>query len=428
MIGIAVFVLSSITVTLSGPSAVLVWLVAAALMFIIALNFAELATAFPKAGGVYVYPNEIFGKENKVGSFLGHLTGWLYWFTFGVLANVIGAIFIGEYAAIFIPWAARYSTLIAIFALVLVWALNLVGVVPTGLVNTILTFGLITVMLIYVAVGIPRIHLEYYHPFVEGYMGFRGLLLGITIAWLGYTAWIAITSLAEEIREPEKTIPRALSIAMFTVALLYFLVLFVTFGLGRWTEFTQQNPFGYYSPFSYAASKLGSPWIASILALGAILAITTTMIVLVLDSSRVLLAMGRTGMLPQIFSHTHVRFKTPWFSLTFLTVVSAAFVTQPREIISYLVQMGGGSFGIIIFISCLSLVYMRRFRRDVEAKFRVPGGYVLPIAAMAIIVVAMTQYESAVYYLTGGWTLVGCVYYGLRTFVFNKILRKQNHI
>jgi len=414
MIGIAVFVLSSITATLAGPSAVLIWVVAGGLMFIIALNFAELATAFPRAGGIYVYPYETFGGGSGLGVFVSHLTGWLYWFTFGVLANVIGAIFIGQYVAIFIPGAAAYSTYIAVVVLVFVWALNLVGVVPTGIVNTILTACLIAIMLIYVCVGLPAVNLAYYHPFISGYMGSRGFLVGVTIAWLGYTAWISITSIAEEIKEPQKTIPKAISFAIFAVASIYFLVLFVTFGLAPWSEFTEKNPFGYYSPFSYAASKLGVPWVTPLVSLAAILAITTTMIVLVLDSSRVLLAMGRTGMLPTIFSRVNERFKTPWFSLTFLTVVSIAFVTQPPWVVQYLIQMGGGSFGVIIFISCICVIYLRRWRPEVKAKFRMRGSYILPLAAMCIIGVAMTQYDSIVYYLTGGWIAIGCIYYLLR--------------
>jgi amino acid transporter len=97
-------------------------------------------------------------------------------------------------------------------------------------------------------------------------------------------------------------------------------------------------------------------------------------------------------------------------SLTLLLIVSAVMVTQP-QLIQVLIQMGGGSFGIICIICSFSLIFLRHYRKDVKPSFKVPGGLAIPILAIAIILLAMTQYEGVVYYLTAGWIGCGGIYY-----------------
>jgi len=416
MVGIAVFVLSPTTVMLAGPAAILVWILAGVLMYIIALNFIELATAFPKAGGIYVYPYETFGRRKGPRTFFSFLTGWLYWFTFGVIAQTVGAIYLAQLIATFIPGFEAYTVPVAVLFIVFVWAINCLGIRLTGITNTILTSILIALMICYIAVGIFNVDLTHYTPFISGQMGLGGGLLSITIAWLGYTAWIALTSIAEEVKEPQRTIPKAISIAFPITAVFYFLILFVTFGAAPWTDFTPQNTFAFYAPLSYAATKFSAPWLIPVISLAAIIAILTTMTVLFLDSSRVLLAMGRTGIFPRPFAYIHRRFNTPIVSLTFLLIISIGVAMFP-QFVSFLIQMGGGSFGIICIICSLSVIFLHRYRGDVKPSFRVPGGVVLPIVAIIIIAVAMTQYEGIVYYLTLGWIAVGCIYYTIRHIV-----------
>jgi APA family basic amino acid/polyamine antiporter len=413
MVGIAVFVLSPTTAMLSGPAAVLVWVLAGVLMYIIALNFIELATAFPKAGGIYIYPYETFGRRNGPRTFFSFLTGWIYWFTFGVIAQTVGAIYLAQLIANFIPGFEAYTVPVAVMFIVLVWGINCLGIRPTGLANTVLTILLLALVITYIVVGVFNVNLDYYTPFVAGQMGWSGCLLSVTIAWLGYTAWIALTSVAEEVKEPQRTIPRAISIALPITAAFYFLILFVTFGAAPWTDFTPENSFAFYAPLSYAASRFGAGWLTPFISLAAIVAILTTMVVLFLDSSRVLLAMGRTGILPRPFAYVNKRFNTPIISLTFLLAVSVGVAMYP-DVIYFLIQMGGGSFGIICVICSLSVIFLRKYRRDVKPSFRVPGGIILPIVAIIIIAVAMTQYEGIVYYLTLGWIAVGCIYYIIR--------------
>jgi APA family basic amino acid/polyamine antiporter len=418
MVGIAIFTLSSTTFALCGPSAVLAWAAAGALMLAIGLNFAELASAFPRAGGVFMYPREALGRYGPLGDLLSFLSGWIYWFTFGVLANVIGAEFVGQYLSMLLPSMALHPTAAASAALALVFALNLLGIRIAGIANAVLTSMLVSIMAIYSAFALPRVDLGLLRPFLSGQLGLRGFFISITVAWLGYTAWMAITSVAEEVRDPKRTVPRALSASISIVALLYVSALLATVGNVRWEELTMGNPEGFYAPFALVAAGLGLPWLRGLVYLAGVLAILTTMLVLLMDGSRVLYAMGKHGALPKAFALTNRRFGTPWASLAFLAAASVALLAQPPSLVYYLIQMGGANFGLIIAIDCACLLHLklsaRRAHPSYDPEYRVPGGPALPILAIAVIALAMSQYDMEVYRLTLGWIGAGMAAYALR--------------
>ncbi|MEM3574284.1 MAG: APC family permease [Candidatus Bathyarchaeia archaeon] len=415
MIGIAIFTLPSTTFALCGPSAVLAWALAGALMLIIGLTIAELASAFPRAGGISRYPREALGHRGALGGLLAFLSGWIYWFTFGVLANVIGAMFIGQYLSMLLPSIAPHPTAMALAALALVFALNLLGIRIAGIANAILTAALISIMILYSVIALPKADLSLFRPFLSGQLGLRGFLISITVAWLGYTAWMAITSVAEEVRDPQRTVPRAISASITIVAALYLSSLLATIGNVGWMELTMGNPEGYYAPFALAAAALGLDWLRGLIYLAGLLAISTTMLVLLMDSSRVLYAMAKDGALPRALAATSRRFGTPWASLVFLSAASAMLLIQPPSLIYYLIQMGGANFGLVITMNCACALYLKLFRKGAyNPRYRAPGGPALPAISIALMALAMSQYDMEVYRLALGWIGIGAAAYALR--------------
>lgn len=415
MIGIAIFTLPSTTFALCGPSAVLAWALAGALMLVIGLTIAELASAFPRAGGISRYPREALGHMGALGDLLGFLSGWIYWFTFGVLANVIGAMFIGQYLSMLLPPAAPHPTATALAALALVFALNLLGIRIAGIANAVLTAALISIMILYSAIALPRIDLGLFEPFVSGQLGLRGFFVSITVAWLGYTAWMAITSVAEEVRDPQRTVPRAISASITIVAALYLSSLLATAGNAGWGELAMGNPEGYYAPFALIASNLGLHWLRVLVYIAGLLAIVTTMLVLLMDGSRVLYAMAMDGSLPRALRATSRRFGAPWASLAFLSAASALLLIQPPSLIYYLIQMGGANFGLVVAMNCACALYLKIFRKgSYNPRYRAPWGPSLPAISIALMALAMSQYDMEVYRLALGWIGAGMVVYALR--------------
>lgn len=416
MIGIAIFTLPSTTFALCGPSAVLAWALAGALMLIMGLNLAELASAFPRAGGIAMYPKEALGSTGALGDFLGFISGWIYWFTFGVLANVIGALFVGRYVSMLLPSMAPDPAAMALAALALVFALNLLGVRVAGIANAVLTAALVAIMILYSALALPRIDPGLLEPFLSGQLGPRGFLISITVAWLGYTAWMAITSVAEEVRDPQRTIPRAISASISIVAALYLCALLATAGNARWEELSMGNLEGYYAPFALVAARLGLNWLKGPIYLAGLLAILTTMLVLLMDGSRVLYAMGKGGALPRALAATSRRFGTPWASLALLSAASAILLAQPPSLVYYLIQMGGANFGIVMAINCACALRLKLSpgRRGCGPGYRAPGGPALPILAIAIAALAMSQYDIEVYRLALCWIGIGALIYAAR--------------
>jgi APA family basic amino acid/polyamine antiporter len=274
MIGGAIFVLGAQTGMITGPSALLAWALAGLLMFVIALVLVEQTTAFPRAGAIPAYAMETFGKSFFVRSFASFMGGWG-----SLLGQWLGvpfcAMYVGGYAVSLIPALAGYETVITLLVLTFAFLLNISGISITGKANAVLTLLLLILMFSFFARGAPAAKLENYTPFFA--TGGINFLKAIPIAALGYGAWLSILAAAEEVKEPEKTLPKAIGLSILVTTVFYLMMLYPLYGSVNWKEFTPDNPFAYWAPLSYAAVKFapGEAWVQVAISLAAILALVT---------------------------------------------------------------------------------------------------------------------------------------------------------
>jgi APA family basic amino acid/polyamine antiporter len=382
MIGSAVFYFPAFTGLWVGPASVLAWFLAGIGMLSVALCYTELSTAFPEQGGPAVFPAETFGHRPFIRRFFAYLEGVCYclgWM-FGV---AISAWFVASYASRIPLLAVGGQTIpLALIAIVASFAVTVVGINVTTRANLVLTAFILAVLVVFVAMGLGNAESGNLTPFFTS--GSLGFLEAVGVALTGYGAWTVIPSTAEEVKNPEKTLPRAIIGSLLIVTVLYTVVVFV-FQAGVSPDAFERGTRIMYAPLSVVAEQTGSLLLARYaLPLAALVAIFTTMLVGMTSAARVLWAMGRRGILPAVLATTHSRTETPWVSLLVIAVASCVLVLL-RNLYGQVVLAALIGTVIPYAINILAFVGLRYYRPDVTPTFRAPGGYVLPVVAFVFL-------------------------------------------
>jgi APA family basic amino acid/polyamine antiporter len=415
MMGSAVFGISGMTYAMAGPAALVSWLLGGLIMLLYSFNIAELATTFPRAGGIFVYPSETLGKTKAQKVFLGWIASWS-WLICVVIGTGFSAIFIAGYLGAIFPGLQQYTVPIGVLWVILCWFLNVIGISQLGKINTVLTILLLLLCLGYIFLGIGNVDFANFSPFFNtGSMGSKGILASIPMAMLGYGSVIAIASIAEEIKDPQKTIPKAIGLSQLIVIIFYIVMLFVTFGNVYWQELAPNTP-QFFAPIEYAASKFapGSKLPVAI-SLAAILAITTTMLVMVMDAGRILLALGRAGFLPHVFSGISEKYKTPFFSLTIVGIISALIAAFPA-FAQQIVGTGSFTMAVMVILEVLSLMALKKHPVHTQGKFELRWGPVAPVLAIIAVIITVSQLEAASITMSAWLYLIAVLWFAIRYF------------
>ena len=409
MVGSAIFTLSGVTYSLGGPSAILSWIIAGVVILIYSMCIAELATIFPIAGGIFVYPYEVFGKTKAQKSFAGWFSAWSR-LNSSVLGTSFSAIFVSQYLGAIIPGVGEYRVLVAVLTIGLCFILNSINISFMGKINSILTYSLMIVCIAYGIIGIQHADISYFTPFFgQGTMGMNGFLASIPIAMVAYGSIIAISSAAEEIRNPQKTIPKATAISILLTIVMYSLLLFTTFGLVHCSEFAN-NEYAIYSPMYYALSVglPSMPWLSILISVAAVFALMTTLLILTMESGRILMISSQLGLLPRAIGKVNSKTKTPINALLLASVIAAVVACFPQFTME-IVNTGSFCSGVVVIFLIVTLITAKRKGIDSKGAFKVPGGLLLPVVSLIIIAFTLTQLDKSAYILSGWWYLIGLI-------------------
>lgn len=401
MIGSAIFSLSGLTIVDAGPSATVSWIIAAVIMLIYALCVAELSTIFPKSGGVFVFPAKALGKNPQQGSLWGWLSTWGY-----INANIVAVAFSAVYISIYLGAgfgiSNEWQVPLAIISILFCLLLNALRVAVAGKVNGILVSGLVLALGIFIVVAFfgDKWNTTLLTPFFsQGQAGIFGFLSAVPTAMMAYGSIVAIAFMVGDVKNPQKNVPKSILIAMAIVAFLYVMVILATSGIIT-AEFLQENPGLTYIPLYAAAnSKLTAfPWLSKVISIAAILALLTTMLVLIALTSRAMQASSENKLLPKLFAKKG-KGGTPLFSSAIFSLVSIALACFPvftQDIIGF-----AALFSVVtITINFISLIVARKKFPNGENRFHAPGGKILPIAGMALIAVCYIPDIA-----NGGWLI-----------------------
>jgi len=314
MVGSGIFLLPSSLAATAGPVSILAWVFTGIGAMLLALVFARLGRAYPKTGGPYVYVRRAFGD------FMGFWTGWSYWINAWVGNGAIAIAFAG-YLAVFWARASTYwvATVIAIGLVWLLTLVNVAGVKQAGWVQAVTTVVKFVPLLVIGVVGLFFMHGSNFQPFTLTH----GFDWGISSAAL-LTLWAFIglesaTVPAEEVKDPERTIPRATIVGTGAATAVYLISSIALFGMIASSTLAKST-----SPFADGANVIfGGTWGGKAIAVVAMFSIFGVLNGWILLQGRVPLAAAEDGLFPKQFARVDEKRKTPVFGI----VASSVLIT-----------------------------------------------------------------------------------------------------
>jgi len=209
MIGSGIFVLPSLAFKITGPAVILAYVIAGIVVLPAVFSKAEMATAMPSAGGTYLF------IDRAMGPMLGTIAGFGVWFslTFKAAFALVG---LSAYLSLFFTADARLVGLVITAVLI---ALNLVGVKQSTAFQTVLVTGVLIVLAVFVGTGVPQVDTAAFEPFLT--QGNKALFSAAAVVFISYAGVTKIASIAEEVRDPQRNIPRGMFLSIGLMILLY---------------------------------------------------------------------------------------------------------------------------------------------------------------------------------------------------------------
>jgi amino acid transporter len=425
MIGAGIFVLTGIAAGEAGPASLLAFTLNGCVTLLTAFAYAELASAVPRAGGGYSFVRMAFPGAT------GFIAGWLLWFAYIVACSLYALGFAGYFWEFFhkyipgptvgiIGFIGEHPAILLItffVGAVFVW-LNFRGAEVTGKTENLLTVSKLIVLCIFVFFGLsviferPEKAVDNLLPFFPSGMG--GVLIAMGLTFIAFEGYDLIATVAEEIKNPEKNIPRATFISLGITIVIYLLILFVSLSaIDTGGEPTWQFLGKYKETAIVRAAEAFMPAIGvGIIVFGGLLSTMSALNATVMAASRVAFSMGRDLLLPKSISKIHSKRRTPHIAVLvtgILLIVMA--LTIPLEAV--------GSAASLIFLLTfalvnLSVIVLRRKHPEIPRKYKVPLYPVLPILGFTMnIFLALYQFkfQPLAWYITGAWIFIGLLFY-----------------
>ena len=430
-VGAGIFVLTgSVAAEHSGPAVGVSFLLASIVCLLAGLCYAELAAMIPVAGSAYSYTYATLGEG------IAWTVGWCLMLEYLFSASLVAISWAGYAQSTLhqmgfdLPaaWLAapfdvkdgwhvfRTSTLVNAPAVLVTVACTLIllGRLKTSArLNNVMVVSKVIAILVVVFVGAGHVHTALWHPYVPpntgmfGVYGWSGVFQGTAILFFAYIGFDAVSTMGQEARNPQRTIPLSLLLGLAICAVLYLAVSFVVTGL------VPYHDLGVPDPMYLALDRAGPSvlWAKYLVGFVAVAGLISVLLVTLMGQVRIFYAMGRDGLLPAAFARVHPRTHTPHISTIVTGVVSSvAAGVLPLGLLGDIISMGTLlAFGIV----CGGVLMLRRTRPDLRRPFRAPGGLWVPLAGALCCAGLMATLPRLAWIGFLVWLVIGLAVYAL---------------
>ncbi len=421
IIGTGIFVLTGLAAArYSGPAIMISFVITGTLCAFVALCYAELASALPVSGSAYSY------SYASMGELAAWIMGVLLILEYGISASTVSVGWSGYAVSLLhdmgidIPAALQAApgtevrdgagrllgvgvvNLPAILIIAAVTSLLVVGVSESATVNNIIVAVKVTVVLAFIAIGSFFVHPANWHPLIPAQIppppagapmdmfhqitralwdvftgssnskyGVSGVITGAARIFFAYLGFEAVSTAGAEARNPAKDMPVGIIGALVICTILYIATSAVLVGIVPYQQL--DNP----APIAVAVNRMGMPWFAALVKVGAIAGLTSVMLVLLYGQTRIFYTMSRDGLIPKVMSVVHARFQTPWINtiiVGFLACGAAGFLSL--DTLADVSNVGSlTAFALV----CITVIYLRISNPGLARPFRVPLFPLVPI-------------------------------------------------
>ena len=348
-------------VTTSGPGITLLYLLVIPFFWCIPVSLvsAELTTAMPVEGGFYRWTRAAFGD------FWGFLAGWWNWSASFLLGGAYAVLF-ADYFLYYVKmtWWEHYLLSVALIVF-LTW-INIRGIQMVGQVATALEIFIFIPIIIMVVIALAHWHQNPFQPWLVPHQAtFKVFGVGLALGLWLYSGYEQLSTVAEEVENPQRAYPRALALVVPLSIAAYFLpTLAGLAAAGSWAKWTT----GY---FSDAARNIGGPWLGTWMAAAAMVGSVALLNSTILTTTRMPFAMAEDGYLPDILTRKHKRYGTPWLAIIVSALIYALLSWKSLgQLISVYIWLRSAT----TVLTVLSGWKLRRIRPDLSRSFVVPGG------------------------------------------------------
>ena len=430
IIGAGLFSLTGIAAAeYAGPAVVLSFVFAAIGCAFAGLCYSEFATMIPVAGSAYTYAYATMGE------FLAWTIGWSL-----VLEYAIGAATVSiswssymvsllhdwgldlPYQLIASPWQPvmlpngelvhGIVNLPAVFIVVLISLLLMTGIRESARATAVMVVIKVSVVVVFILAGWAFMRPQNHVPFIPpntgqfGEFGWSGILRAAGIIFFAYIGFDAVSTAAQEARNPQRNMPIGIIGSLAICTVLYVLFAYVMTGLEHYTRFR-----GNAAPVALAIAATPYEWLKGSIKLATIAGLTSVILVMLLGQSRVFFSMSRDGLLPPVFCEIHPRWRTPWKSnLILMAFVSLFSAFAPISLVGQMTSIGTLLAFVIV---CAGVLVMRRTNPAAPRPFRTPLVPLVPALGILTCLAMMLGLGWPNWARLIGWLAIGyAIYFG----------------
>ena len=456
VIGAGIFVLSGqAAAQYAGPAIILSFVISALSCALAGLCYAELASMIPVAGSTYTYAyatlgeliawiigwdlilEYLFAASTVSVGWSGYVTSFLYDF---------GIVFSPEYIAATgtkmvqlplegwkplthqlsealtakgmiidqLPSVTAIMNVPAMIINVLCTIVLVIGIRESANFNNIMVILKVAVIILFICFGIFFINYDNYHPFLipetidaagKAHYGWNGIVTGSAVIFFAYIGFDAVSTAAQEAKNPQKDMPFGILVSLFASTILYILVALVLTGIVNYKLLNVADP------IALAVNTMGDSmrWLRPVIKIAAIAGLSSVILVMLMAQPRIFYSMAKDGLLPKFFADVHPKFKTPYKSSILCGFVSMIIGgVLPIDILGELVSIGTLLAFVLV---CAGVLILRKTRPDLPRVFKTPGLPYVPILGALFCLWQMWALPADTWIRLFVWLAIGLAIY-----------------
>ena len=428
IVGTGIFVITGqAAAQYAGPALTISFVISALGCVFAGLCYAEFAAMIPVSGSVYSY------SYATMGEFLAWFIGWDLILEYLFACSTVAVGWSGYMQNLLhglgadLPYQLSRSTIEhidghwiltgsiinfpAVCIVAIITALLLSGIRQSARVNSVIVVIKVAVILLFIGFGLSYIDTSNWVPYIPentgtfGHFGWSGILRGAAVVFFAYLGFDALSTAAQETRNPQRDMPRGILISLTICALLYVVVTAVLTGIVKYDQLHVD------APIALAIDRAGAglAWMAPLIKLGAIAGISSVILVMMMGQSRIYYAISRDGLLPKAISKVNAKRGVPQNAIIIAGIATGAIAgIFPLNVLSELVSIGTlMAFAIV----CISVMVLRRTRPELNRPFKVPLVWLIPSLGAFFCLLQMVSLPLTTWLRLILWMVVGIVIY-----------------